>query len=267
MRAVPRVGDRFHAMRFLGAAATILVGSSIASAAPLATLTEDLDNDGTAETIEISATGVLTIVQGTPRATLDMAPAIKATLAVARRDRRTLLVADVTRGKTDREATIFEYRRTGTSGVLAILATTRLGGVGLDDDYQVELDATAKGLYRYQARSGMRRCDGKPLYLFPQGFDLSTKTFRSAVPPFEFEAGVTTLPAKVDGAPVSPPVLYMAQLATTQVGAGDAGALTIPNELDDGRLETAWSEGLGSDGHGNLFSFEPRLAGVQARQS
>jgi len=253
-------------MRLLGAAATLVLASSIASAAPLATLTEDLDNDGTVETIEVSSAGVLTIVQGRPRATLDLGAATRATLAVARRDGRALLVADLTRGTTDREATILEYRRSGASGVLAILATTRLGGVGLDDDYQIELDATARGLYRYQTRGGLRRCDGKPLYLFPQGFDLRTKTFLAAVPPFDFEPAVTTLPARIDPAPSAPPVIYKARTASTQAGAGDAGALTIPGELDDGAIDTAWSEGLGSDGHGNLFTFEPRLAGVQAKQ-
>ena len=74
MPCAARGDARFHAMRSFAATATILVGSSLAGAAPLAALTEDLDNDGNAETIEIAADGQLTIVQGTPRVKLRSDP-------------------------------------------------------------------------------------------------------------------------------------------------------------------------------------------------
>ncbi len=253
-------------MRALAATATILVGSSLASAAPLAALTEDLDADGKLETIEIGADGLLTIVQGTPRVKHPMGPASKATLRVARYDGRAILVADVTRSRTDREATVFEYRTYGATGVLAILATTRLGGVGLDDDYQIELDATANGLYRYQTRGDVRRCDGKPTYLFAQKLD--AKEFkRVSKLPSQVPVGVPTLPVRIDPSPAVAPLLFHARAASLQPGAADAGGLGIPTELDDGKLDTLWREEISrSAGEGQFFTFEPRLSGVTAKQ-
>ena len=35
----------------------------------------------------------------------------------------------------------------------------------------VAVDATADGIFRYQTRGDLRRCDGKPAYLFAEKFD------------------------------------------------------------------------------------------------
>lgn len=253
-------------MRLLGAATTLVALTSVAGAAPLATLTEDLDNDGTTETVEVSAAGVLTIVQGTPRASLDLGPVTKVTLAVARRDGRTLLVVDKTRSRTDREAMILEYRRNGAAGVAAIVASTKLGGVGLDDDYQIEIAATASGVYRYQSRGDVQRCDGKPTFLFAERLD-GSKFKRVSKLPNQVPAGVPMLNARIDTTPAVAPLLLHARAASLQVGSADAGGLGIPRELDDGRIDTLWREELSlSSGEGQFFTFEPRLAGVQARQ-
>ncbi|MBA3451985.1 MAG: HEAT repeat domain-containing protein [Deltaproteobacteria bacterium] len=248
-------------MRLLGAAALIVVGSSIASAAPVATLSTDVDGDGTPDAIELGADGVLRI-GGKPAATVKVADAVvRGVIDVGGTGTRQLIVVEMILPQRE-EAVILARER----GTWIEVQRFPLGGVGLDKDFGFDVDATEAGVYRFQVRSDLRRCDDKPLYLFPQGFDPRTKSFQPVVPPFAFDPGVTTLPAKLDTLPAAPPVLYKARTASTQAGAGDAGALSIPSELDDGRVETVWSEGVGSDGHGNLFSFEPRLAGVQARQ-
>jgi len=253
-------------MRFLGAAVTLVALTSVGGAAPLAALTQDLDNDGTPETIEVSSAGVLTIAQGGPRARLDLGALVEASLAVARRDGRTLLVVDQKRSRTDREAMILEYRRTGATGVAAIVATTKLGGVGLDAEYQVELAATATGLYRYQTRPDIRRCDGKPTFLFAERLD-GSKFKRIAKLPSQVPAGVPTLTARIDTTPAIAPLLVHARAASLQPGVADAGGLTIPHELDDNRNDTGWREELAvSAGEGQFFTFEPRIAGAQARQ-
>lgn len=253
-------------MRFLGAAVTLVALTSVGGAAPLAALTQDLDNDGTPETIEVSSAGVLTIAQGGPRAKLQLGALVEVSLSVARGAGRTLLVVDQKRSRTDREAMILEYRRTGATGVAAIVTTTKLGGVGLDAEYQVELAATATGLYRYQTRPDIRRCDGKPTFLFAERLD-GSKFKRVAKLPDQLPAGVATLAAKIDTAPAVAPLLVHARAASLQPGVADAGGLTMPHELDDGQLDTVWREELAkSAGEGQFFTFEPRLAGVQARQ-
>ncbi len=253
-------------MRILGAAAALVALTSVGGAAPLAALTHDLDNDGTPETIEVSTTGLLTIAQGGPRAKLELGAVVEVTLAVARRGGRTLLVVDQKRSRTDREAMILEYRRTGATAVAAIVASTKLGGVGLDAEYQVELAATATGLYRYQARPDIRRCDGKPTFLFAERLD-GSKFKRVSKLPDQVPAGVPALIAKVDTTPAAPPLLVQAKAASLQPGVADAGGLAIPRELDDGRNDTLWREELSvSAGEGQFFTFEPRLAGARARQ-
>ncbi|MDB4961756.1 MAG: lyase domain protein repeat-containing protein [Myxococcales bacterium] len=258
----PARGDaRLRAMRTLGSATTLLVLTSVATAAPLATLREDLDGDGSAETVELSADGVLTVAGGS-RAKLALGGGIsRAELAIAPHRGRSMLVVQVTRGAA-REATIVEYR----GAALAVITTVKLGGVGLDGDYGVELDAGPGGLYRYQTRDGLRRCDARPAYLFAEGFD-GTRFRRLTKIPSGVPDGVPTLPARADSATQAAPQLYQARVASIQPGATDAGGLGIPKELDDGRTDTLWREELSaSTGEGQFFTFEPRIAGAKAKQ-
>src|SRR5439155_19059961 len=118
-------------------------------------------------------------------------------------------------------------------------------------------DATADGIYRYQTRSDIRRCDGKPAYLFAEKFD-GVRFRRSSALPSNVPDGIPSLAAKLDGASAAAPVIYQARVASLEVGIGDAGGLVIPRELDDGRLDTLWREELAaSTGEGQFFTFEP----------
>jgi hypothetical protein len=135
-------------------ACLILAAPAAAHAAPVAELREDVDGDGTPESIQLTADGTLQI----GRSVFKLAPAIdKGRILVSRAGGAVHVVVDVTRG-TDREAVVLESR-----GTWRQLARFPLGGVGLDrDEYSVEVDATPAGVYRYQSRWEVRRCDGKP---------------------------------------------------------------------------------------------------------
>src|SRR5437763_1577836 len=69
------------------------------------------------------------------------------------------------------------------------------------------------------------------------------------------------------GAPPAKPLLFQARVASHQAQSSDAGSLGIPNELDDGKPTTYWREDLAnSDGSGQFFTFERRLAKARAAQ-
>lgn len=261
-------GARVLPMRTLGAAATLVALTSLAGAAPIATERGDLDGDGAEDAIELHADGTLRIA-AKRSIVLRVAPggATRGKVTLWRGRGRTYLVVEVDR-EAQREGVVLEATGTAWREVVRM----PLGGVGLDDEYGVGLDVTPRGIYRYQFVGQARRCDGRPAYLFPEGFDPQQRKFRPVVPPPPYADGdpVATLPARVDPPGTSPvaPVLYRARLASTQPGARNAGALSIPSELDDGKLDTVWTEDLSSDGHGQFFTFEARrgLVGMRARQ-
>lgn len=139
-----------------------------------------------------------------------------------------------------------------------LAGTTQLGGVGIDREYEIDVAATPEGVFKFQKRGDMKRCDGKPGMLFPERLDAKGP----ATPPIAVGTA-TTITAKPDaGAPV--PILYQARVASHQVGAPDAGALAIPRELDDGNPSTAWREDLPSHGEGQFFTFVPRVDSARA---
>src|SRR5262249_32774104 len=131
------------------------------------------------------------------------------------------------------------------------------------------IDATADGIFRYQTRGDIRRCDGKPAYLFADKFD-GAKFRRASALPVNVSEAAPVLAGRRDPAPatsVSPPVIYQAHAASHEVGVSDAGGLAIPAELDDGKLDTVWREELAaSAGEGQLFTFEPRATGARAAE-
>ena len=239
-----------------------LLASRVAFAAPLAKLPADIDGSGTPGSIELDATGTLRITQSRTVSLPVSGPIQAAHLDFVRPHGQPLILVELTTA-TASEAVIVEIGRTGRWEVAQRFP---IGGVGLDQDYAINVDATPDGIYSYQVRGDIRRCDGKPTYLFPQGYVPGRKTFARVVPPSAVDEAAKPLQARVDPTPAVAPLIYRARAASTQPGAADAGSLTIPTELDDGRLDTAWSEELGTDGHGQFFTFEPRVGGVAATQ-
>ena len=247
-------------MRLVVAGTVVLLGG-VASAAPVATLSADLDGDGTAETIELGGDGVVRVT-GKLAGTATVAPAAtKGRILVGRRAGKPIIVVDVGEPAA-RQAVLLEL----AGGTWREAIRFPLGGVGLDADYGVEVDATPDGIYRFQTRPGLHRCDGKPAYLFAEGFD-GTRFRKLTKVPTGVPELAPVIAAKADPSAVVPPVLYRARTASHQVGAGDAGGLGTPTELDDGKADTLWREELSaSAGEGQFFTFETRIPSAKAKQ-
>lgn len=246
-------------------------------AGPLATLSVDVDGDGSPDAIELGADGVVHIA-GKPRGEVKLAAAItRGRLAVTHYHGKPYVVAQIMAATTAVTAPVPASPTAMPPGGEAVILSADggswrelvrfpLGGVGLDHDYGVDIDVTPDGIYRYQTRGDIRRCDGKPAYLFAEKFD-GTRFRRSSALPSNVADTAPALAAKLDTAHAMQPLLYQAHAASLQVGAGDAGGLMIPRELDDGRLDTLWREELAaSTGEGQFFTFEPRATDVRARQ-
>lgn len=232
-----------------------LTGS--AAAAPVATLAKDVDGDGSEDKVELEAGELrITTKQGTRK------------VAVGATRGRVTLSAAVARGVP---TIIVQTADQGIALQLAgatwkQVAKTPIGGVGLDADYSVALDANADGIYRYQTRAGYRRCDGHPAYLFAERFENGKFVAVSKLPTF-VPANAPVIAAKPDAAaPAGAPVMFKARFASHQPGAPDAGALAIPSELDDGNPSTLWREQLAGAGEGHFFTYVPRVPSSKAAQ-
>src|SRR5262245_9376614 len=254
-------------MRWFACVACALAAGA-AQAAPLATLSADVDGDGVADAIELSADGVVHIA-GKLHGEVKLAVAIaRGRLAVTRYRGQYYVVAEITEA-TAASATAIPRREAiilHADGGWREVLRVPVGGVGLDQDYGIEIDATPEAVYRYQTRGDIRRCDGKPAYLFAEKFD-GARFRRSSALPSNVPDTAPVIAARLDAARPAPPLLYQARAASYEVGVGDAGGLVIPRELDDGRLDTVWREELAaSAGEGQFFTFEPRAASAKARQ-
>ena len=242
------------------AALFLLLVSSTAMAAPVDRLAEDVDGNGTADAIELGSDGTLTI-GGTP---VKVAPAAtRGKIAVARLPAGAQIVVDVTSGNT-REGVVVAPG-SGRKGGWHVVTRFPLGGVGLDREYEIRIDATPTGIYRYQTSALAQRCDGAPAYLFGERLEGAVWKRLDKLPT-SVPAGATTLPARLDAAPSAAPLVFQAKGASHQPGASDAGALALPRELDDGRPETAWKEDLASGGEGQFFTFRARVDQQKAQQ-
>ncbi len=238
----------------------VITTGGVIHAAPLATASVDLDGDGTAEVIELTAEGRIRIGGARP-AELRLAPdATRGAIAIAHTRGAPQLVIELERvGR--REGIVLEAR----GGTWREVIRVPIGPVG-DGEHGIEIDATPDGVFRYQTRGGLRRCDGRPAYLFAERLDGATFRRPSRLPS-GVPATAAVLPARAGLAGVDKPGLYQARLASVQPGVSDARFLALPVELDDGQLDTGWTEELvGSAGEGQFFTFEPRVAGVLARQ-
>lgn len=151
------------------------------------------------------------------------------------------------------QAMILAWKR----GTLEKLWEGPVGTRGREGGYRLHVEATPFGLIRYQQRADIHRCDGKPAYLFPEGFDFKQRRFRNVASPMNMPASATVLRAGTrapTGAIPSPPVAFRTQSASTQAYANDAGDLVPPRELDDGDPRTVWREGTGGNGRGSFIT-------------
>lgn len=242
--------------------APLLVLATLTGSAGAAPLARDVDGDGAEDTVDLAATGELSIVTG--RGTSKVAVGVKrATLSSAIvRGTPTIVV------RGDTEAVVVQL----AGAKWKVLVKTPVGGVGLDADYAVDVAATVDGVFRFETRPGLHRCDDKPALLFAWGYD-DGKFKKLAGLPVGIAEGAPVLAARREppagtGAAAAPlPLTYKARFASHQIGASDAGSLGIPTELDDGNPATTWREELvASAGEGQFFTFLPRVPGARAAQ-
>ncbi|MCA9670991.1 MAG: hypothetical protein KC503_35585 [Myxococcales bacterium] len=148
----------------------------------------------------------------------------------------------------------------GRSGKPLVFAGST-GPRGVDGEHSRHLSLTKARVLLYERRDGVVRCDGKPSYLFPRLYDFARQRFRLAAPSRPKMPGATrltatqSLPAGLAASNVAPLGTFRVSAVSTHVGDGLAAQhLAAPHEIDDGKPETAWSEGLGTDGHGEFLT-------------
>ncbi|NVB83754.1 MAG: hypothetical protein HOV81_35595 [Kofleriaceae bacterium] len=235
----------------------LAVLSSTAYAAPLAKLSADVDGDGAADRVELDPHGELSIAtkRGTAKVAVGAAKHATLTTAIAR-GTPTIVVS------TDTDGIVVQQ----TGGTWKELLRTPLGSGDLDAEFGYVLEARPDGIFRYQARPGYRRCDGASALLFAERLH-GSKFQRLSRIPTGIASNAPVIAAKPDTATAPEPLLYRARIASHQPGATNAGALAIPQELDDGKPETAWREDfVASDGEGQFFTYMPRSTTEPATQ-
>lgn len=232
----------------------LLLVASRAVAGPLAVLDQDIDGDGKPEHVTVEATGDL-MIQG-------QKIYLRPNPAYARLVARAPYVA-VTIGSapaTNEQTIVFEKKAQWTE-----LLRAPTGPVPPDGDYAIAIAPGPNGIYRYQQRAGIRRCDGRPAYLFAEGWT-GKKFQRLSKLPIDVDAATPIVVAHADKEPAPAPLVYQARAASYEVGAQNALELALPAELEDGKPATTWHEELSTIGEGQFFTFEPRATAARAAQ-
>ncbi len=240
----------------------VLVLCALVAEAGAAPWRIEADLDGEAVRAELAASGALKIESKSESSTLGIAKAVTAaTLQVVRvRGVRTVVVRATT--PDGEQAIVVQPGAGGWKEVLRVPA----GATGVDREQTIEVAATPIGIFRYQSRAGYQRCDGKPAYLFAEGFD-GQKFRRLSRIPTEVPDAAPIVTARADAQQAAKPALYQARFASHQPATADAAGLGIPAELDDGKPATYWHEDFAaSDGEGQFFTFVPRVGKLRATQ-
>lgn len=258
-----RYGPQVRLVRikaFIGCVASAGLGATrVAAGAPLAQLDGDIDGDGKSDRVTVESNGRLTI-EAADHSVFALSPAlVRATVATATvRNAPTVLVVAAT--SSDEQSVVFSRSSAGWHEIVR----DRTGPVGADGDYATALGLEPSGIVRYQTRAGLRRCDGKPAYLFAEGWN-NQRFVRLSKVPTGVPATAPAIEVHLEVAPPPAPLLYQARFASHEPGASDAGALAPPVDINDGNINTFWQEGLAnSAGEGQFFTFEPRVADARA---
>ncbi|MEO6776907.1 MAG: hypothetical protein ABI467_28480, partial [Kofleriaceae bacterium] len=238
--------------------AILLLMTATASAAPLAHLDQDLDGDGKVDRVVVDH-GALTI-SGTDKAIIELAGEVKAArLAAAIVAGVPTLVAAITTGSG--EHTIVLERHNGWVRVL----DEPTGPVPPDGDYSVAIAPGPNGLYRFQQRTGIARCDGAPAFLYAEGWR-DKKWRRLSKLPIGVDQRAPVLVATHDPSAAPSPLEFQIRAVSYEPGAANASELAIPAELYDGKPATYWHEDLVSSGEGQFFTITSRAAHTPAVQ-
>jgi hypothetical protein len=232
---------------------------AIAGAAPAAELIADVDRDGAPDVLRIDAPGWLTMVSRSGATKVVMfgrsGPLTDARLSFAATPTPTVVASAQLGGAWEAIALA-----AGPSG-LTELWRGPVGPAGDDDEYELVVEARPDGLWRFQTRADLRRCDGAAIELFPERWDPRARRFAPAAMP------VPTPPAEAPTVTATPaalaPVAWFRPSATSRAtGATDAGMLVAPRALADGDPATAWT--APGDGHGTWWLYRTSLRGGRA---
>jgi hypothetical protein len=237
-----------------------------ASAGVVASARADLDGDRRDDLVTLGADGMLRVTSRGDRAVeVALGAFAEARVEVTGSSPRFIVVAGRTTGGVQ-EGVLLRWLPGAGKPALELRWRGALGPVGLDGEYAQDVSATPAGALRFQTRADIRRCDGQPARLFVEGWDDAQGSFRKVRGNVALPVGTPTITATLaDASVATSSVSFRAAVASTGLGARDAGALAPPSELDDGDPTTAWREGTGSDGRGEFITFQPRLEGAEAR--
>jgi len=236
--------------------AILLLMTATAGAAPLAQLDQDLDGDGKIDRVVVDH-GALTIT-GSDKAVIELkGEVVAARLAAATVAGVPTIAAAITTGGG--EQTIVLERHAGWARVLE----EPTGPVPPDGDYSVAIAPGPNGLYRYQQRAGISRCDGKPAFLYAEGWK-DKKWRRLSKLPIEVDEHAPVLVAKPDPSAAPAPLEFQLRAVSYEPGAANVSELAIPAELYDGKPSTYWHEDLTSSGEGQFFTITSRAANTKA---
>ena len=225
-----------------------------AAAAPLASVSADVDGDGAADAVELDAAGVLHVRAA--KAAGDVALGVQGThaeVSVGPVAGKPAIAVDVVTARGERGFVLVHDR-----AAWRIAWQDALGSIDLDQEYSFELAGTPAGVLRYQTRFGVARCDKKPAYLFAEAFD-GAKFQRVRALPADVDPNAAKLAIKAVTTTADPPLVYQARWVSAERGAGDASALSLPSELDDGDVATAWHGDPATDGDGQFVTFQARV--------
>jgi hypothetical protein len=158
------------------------------------------------------------------------------------------------------EAVVVRWEKGG----LAEVWRGDVGPRGRDADYEIVVEADARGLWRSQRRRGIERCDGGGR-LFVEQWDERAGAFVAAAPEIGVGASAPVVKATRTAPQVAPTssVAYRAAATSSESGATDASQLGAPRMLDDGDPSTVWREDRSGDGRGEFVTFRARKRGVK----
>lgn len=130
-----------------------------------------------------------------------------------------------------------------------------------DGEHSLHVAATPQGLLRYQARPDVVRCDGQPMYLYPEAWDFRGGSFRPVYSSPRLPGDAPVLTATPEPPPGAGDAVssFRTRAASAQAGAAGAGDLVPPRELDDRDPGTVWREGLGGNGQGEIITLGTTL--------
>ena len=246
--------------------AVILLASVAASARAEDRKTIDVDGDGTADQVALERNGSLTVTSGKTKKVIGFKALAgsgmgRGRLQVSRHEKHVVVAAVGLR-----EAVALEWR----GGKLVDVWQGSIGPEGPDGESTLYVEAGPHGLIRYHGRAGVTRCDGQTAYLYPEVYDFKTRRFWPAT---------SSLPRIPDGAPIlratrtappgmsagAAPLDFRVLGASSQMGARGAGDLVAPAEVEDGKPETAWVEGLRGAGKGEFLTARASLSDGRVR--